>query len=176
MGELHVITGCMFSGKTTELLRVIKRFRAIDKKILLINHRDDTRYSATKVSTHDKYWIDEPSVFCTDLMTVDVNNYDVIGINEAQFFENLVVFCNDIVNRGKIVFVSGLDGDFEQKPFGELLSLIPNCDSITRLSGMCSLCRDGTAAYFTKRLIDNTTQKLVGSSEYYMAVCRKHLH
>ena len=173
MSELNLIIGCMFSGKTTELLRVAKRLRSIDQKVLLVNYFEDKRYSNTELATHDRDTM--PCTFIEDLMTLDYSNYSVICVNEAQFFTNLKKFTVKALNDNKILYISGLDGDYLQNPFGEILDLIPMCDSITRLHAFCKLCKDGTKAHFTKRTNSCTEQKLIGSDEY-IPVCRKHLN
>jgi thymidine kinase len=174
MGELHLIIGCMFSGKTTELLRIAKRLKSIDQTVALINYLEDTRYSTTDVTTHDKYSCDIESHLINDLSSLDVNSYSVICINEAQFFDGLKQFCMDMLSKSKIIYVSGLDGDFKQQPFGEILDLIPMCNTITRLHAFCKVCKNGNPAYFTKRLTNSKEQKLIGTDEY-IPVCRKHL-
>ena len=175
MGELHLIIGCMFSGKTTELLRTATRFKSIGKSITIINFAEDTRYSSTDVTTHDKYsCIDIKSHYTHQLDAKQYEDYSVICINEAQFFTGLKEFCISLMNKCKIVYVSGLDGDFQQNPFGEILQLIPLCNTVTRLNALCKLCGNGKFAYFTKRLTDSKEQKLIGT-EQYIPVCREHL-
>ena len=173
MAELNLIIGCMFSGKTTELLRIAKRLRSIEQKVILVNYFQDKRYSDTEMATHDKNSM--PCVFVEDLMTLDYSEYSIICINEAQFFTNLKQFTIKALNNNKKLFVSGLDGDYKQNTFGEILELIPMCDSITRLHAYCKVCKDGTKAHFTKRINSSTEQKLIGTDEY-IPVCRKHLN
>lgn len=173
MGELHIIIGCMFSGKTTELLRIANRLKSVEQKVLLINYYEDIRYSNTDIKTHDNTHTDIKSFFIKTL-DIDYSDYDVICINEAQFFTELRKFCLRAINDNKIVYVSGLDGDFQQKPFGEILDLIPLCNSINRLNAFCKICKNGTPAFFTKRLTDSLEQKLIGVNEY-IPVCRYHL-
>lgn len=174
MSELHLILGCMFSGKTTELLRIAKRLQSIGQSVLLINYAEDTRYSLNEVTTHDRYSCNINTEFTIDLKTIDYKKYSVICINEAQFFTNLKQFCLECLTASKIIYVSGLDGDFKQEPFGEILDLIPLCNTINRLHAFCKVCKNGTPAYFTKRLTESQTQKLIGTDEY-IPVCRKHL-
>ena len=102
-------------------------------------------------------------------------HHNVIGIDEAQFFEDLVPFVKQKVNDGFIVVVAGLIGDFEQKPFGHILELLPFCDTITHLKSYCTVSKDGTLAPFTKRIVDSKEQELVGADDMYTAVCRKYL-
>ena len=128
MGELHLIVGCMFSGKTTQLINIANSYRSIDKKVILINFKEDTRYSNTKVTTHDLNTCNVDTIFLENLDSYNSSEIEVICINEAQFFRGLKDYCVKAVSSGKIVYVSGLDGDFKQQNFGEILDLIPYCD------------------------------------------------
>lgn len=172
IATLNLIIGPMFSGKTTELLRIAKRLESIKLKVLLLNYYEDTRYSNSEMSTHDKYGL--PCKFIKNFDNLNYIDYDIICINEAQFFEKLVPFCKKVLSEDKTLYVSGLDGDFEQKKFGEILDLIPLSDSITKLHAFCKVCEDGTRAHFTKRIVSNKYQKLIGTDQY-IPVCRKHL-
>jgi len=98
---------------------------------------------------------------------------DVICINEGQFFENLVVFCTGMCNIGKEIYVCGLDGDYLKRPFGEILNLVPHCDTVTKMYALCMNCRNGTKACFTKKISNSNSLIEIGSSEIYMPVCRK---
>lgn len=170
--SLTVILGCMFSGKSTELLRQIKRLESIGKEVLLINHQNDNRYTQKeKVVTHDSQ-----SRFCIKTKTLfeieDHGKYDTIAIDEAQFFPDLYYFVLKRLKENKDIIVSGLIGDFQCKPIGDILRLLPHADDTVRLYALCSVCNDGTRAPFTKRLSNDTQQVLIGSDEY-VAVCRK---
>ena len=169
---LNLIIGPMFSGKTTELLRIARRLRSVNLKVLLLNYYEDTRYSDSEMSTHDKNGL--PCTFVKDLTSINYDDYDIICINEAQFFENLVSFCKGALQKNKTIYACGLDGDYKQEKFGEILDLIPLCNSITKLHAFCTICKDGTHAHFTKRITDNEQQKLIGTDEY-IPVCFKHL-
>lgn len=170
--SLNLIIGPMFSGKTTELLRIAKRLKSINLNVLLLNYYEDTRYSSTEMSTHDKTSL--PCTFVNDLTTVNYDDYDIICINEAQFFENLVQFCKEALNKNKTLYICGLDGDYKQEKFGEILNLVPLADKITKLHAFCTICKNTTPAFFTKRTCESTEQKLIGTEEY-IPVCRKHL-
>jgi len=172
LATLNLIIGPMFSGKTTELLRIAKRLQSINLKVLLLNYYEDTRYSNSEMSTHDKDGL--PCTFIKHFDNLNYDEYDVICINEAQFFSKLVPFCKKVLSKNKTLYVSGLDGDYKQEKFGEILDLVPLCDTITKLNAFCKICKDGTAAHFTKRLVTNKTQKLIGTDEY-IPVCRTHL-
>lgn len=173
--------GCMFSGKTSELIRRLNRVRAIGKQTIVINTRKDDRVDSESKCTHDKTII--PAIKVDDLMSekccnrVAKQDVDVIGIDKGQFFTNLKPFVEWCVNDlNKTVIVGGLYGNFRQDIFGDILSLIPMADSVTKLHALCRDCGDGTIASFTKRNIENDSQELVGSSESYKAVCRFHLY
>lgn len=175
-GHIHLILGCMFSGKTSELIRLIKRYKSINKKVLFINFAEDTRYGNDKVYTHDQFGYE--GEFLTNLKEITLEqkqNFDVFVINEGQFFENVKEFALEICESfGKDVVVSGLDGDFQRKPFkNNLLELIPISDSVQVLTAFCVCCGDETPARFSKRLTNDLSQKLIGNSQY-QPVCRKH--
>lgn len=172
LATLNLIIGPMFSGKTTELLRIAKRLQSIDLNVLLLNYSEDTRYSTTEMTTHDKYGL--PCTFIKHFDNLECDRYDVICINEGQFFNRLVPFCKKMLLKNKTIYVSGLDGDYKQEKFGEILDLIPLCDTITKLHAFCKICKDCTPAHFTKRLVSNKSQKLIGTDQY-IPVCRKHL-
>ena len=161
----------MFSGKTTELVRRIRRHCLAKRQCVVIKYRGDTRYSEEKLSTHDLAMI--PAISCQKLSEVDskVQNADVIGIDEGQFYPDLLPFCESQANAGKIVIVSALDGTFERKRFNSVDDIIPLCESVVKLNAVCTVC--GATAAFSKRIVDDTKLELVGGSDKYTAVCRK---
>jgi thymidine kinase len=164
----------MFSGKTTALITAAKMNKLLNKKVLIINYNQDNRYSSSdKMVTHDLI-----SVECQpcekDLLKCAIeSDVDVICINEGQFFENLVIFCTAMCNIGKEIYVCGLDGDYLKRPFGEILNLIPHCDTITKMYALCMNCKNGTKACFTKKKTKSDSLIEIGSSDIYMPVCRK---
>lgn len=162
----------MYSGKSTELIRRVNRFKSIGKKVLVVNHSIDNRYTEKEVVvSHSGSAIE--SIKTDSIQNIDVGEYDVIAIDEGQFFEDLytrVLFWTD--NQQKTVVIAGLSGDYERKPMGDLLSLIPHCDDLSFTRAYCSSCRNGTSATFTKRLTDDTKQVVVGTTDMYSAVCR----
>ena len=172
--SIHLIMGCMFSGKTTALINAAKMNKLLNKKVLMINYNLDNRYSSSdKMSTHDLISVD-CTAFEKDLLKCAVDSeVDVICINEGQFFENLVVFCTGMCNIGKEIYVCGLDGDYLKRPFGEILNLIPHCDTVIKMYALCMNCRNGTKACFTKKINNSNSLIEIGSSEIYMPVCRK---
>ncbi len=173
--RIEIILGCMFSGKSTELLRRCNRYNAIDKKVLLINHISDIRTNDS-IKTHSNYV--QNATKTDSLMSLlnkkDFIDADIIGIDEAQFFNDLYNFVLSAEKYNKIIIIAGLDGDYNRKPFGQLLECIPLCDSVEKLSAMDMIDKDGTPAIFTKRIVNNNEVVLVGSTESYMAVSRKN--
>jgi thymidine kinase len=177
-GYLELAIGPMFSGKTSWILQKYQQHMYCDNKVVVINHAEDVRYDSTMLSTHDKKMI--PCIQLTDfneksLDTTVTNNIitaDVILINEGQFFTGLFHFVNMLLEKKKIIYICGLDGDFKQKKFGELLDLIPICDKVYKLRSLCSLCKNGTRAIFSHRVNKVIEQKLIGS-DMYIPLCRK---
>ncbi len=177
IGSIDIIMGCMFSGKSTELIRLANRYKVLEMKVLIVNHKLDNRYSEDAVATHSDIKMDCLSI---DSLSKIKENYktlydgsQVIIIEEAQFFEGLYDFVLDSCEKdGKHVIVVGLDGDSNRNMFGDIIKLIPVCDSVKKLYGLCVRCKDGTKACFTKRLVDNDSQVFIGTTEF-QAVCRK---
>jgi len=181
-GALHLIMGCMYSGKSTEILKIIRRNKILDKKIMAINHTIDNRYGTNKIISHDKSETEciqisalLPIIQFKNDYKIKFHKADIIIIEEAHFFEDLYDFVIQSVDTyNKTVYVVGLNGDFEKKPIGQINKLIPHCDTIQKLDALCTMCKDGTFAIFTKRIIDDENQILVGSRDMYIPVCRKH--
>ena len=188
-GYLEIIIGSMFSGKTSKLFEVYKQCKFCNISVTVINHSIDTRYHDTMLSSHDKIMI--PCLQAQQLKDIwtdsgfhesgnqsDKYAYnllrtsDVILINEGHFFPDLYDGVVDMLKNNKKIYVCGLDGDFERKKFGAILDLIPLCDKVTKLTSLCSLCKDGTPGIFSMRLTCDKTQTLVGSDNY-IPVCRK---
>ena len=162
----------MYSGKTTEILRIVNSLKHIDEIPMIIKPIIDNRYSKDKISTHNKQEYDCISVNYLSATRNITNNY--IIIEEAQFFNDLLLFVIDQVEmKGKNVIVVGLDGDFNRENFGEIHKLIPLCDDIVKLKAYCSICRNGVRAIFSKRISEKKDKILVGSDGDYIAVCRK---
>ena len=174
-GTIRVYLGCMFSGKTSEIIREYTRWNKIKKSAICINFDADNRYGEDDyVYSHDLNKIE--CIKTNKLMEIDKNiiqNHDVILINEGQFFNDLIEFCQlwcDIFN--KHIVVCGLDGDFLRKPFGQINQLISIADEVTKLKAFCVKCNDGTPGIFTWRLSNDTNQISIGND--YIPVCRKH--
>lgn len=174
MARLEIIMGNMFSGKSTELIRRLKRHQAIGTQILVINSAKDIRSDSDVLQTHDRSTLD--CIKTNSLKTVNVPiGTQVVGIDECQFFTGLRDFVESCLNRNIHAVLAGLDGDFMQQTFGELLSMVPLADEVTKLTALCMECLDGTPGPFTKRTVESKEQELVGAAECYKAVCRRHL-
>ena len=173
---LELIIGPMFSGKTTHLILLYKLYTLSNKTVCVINYSEDKRYHDNKVSSHDKSMID--STFNVDnLNNIDIEmllGYDVFLINEGQFFTNIYDFTKNLVEtHKKIVYITGLDGNYKREAFdnGCLLKLIPLCDNVIKKRSLCKKCNDGTSAMFTHRITNDKTEKLIGINEY-IPLCR----
>jgi thymidine kinase len=177
-GSLEVICGSMFSGKSEELIRRLKRAQLAKQNVLVFKHSLDERTLLDYVVSHNgnkikAIPIDNPS-FISSLMTPEI---DVIGIDEVQFFSREIVniVCT-LIDQSKRVIVAGLDLDFRQHPFGSVPLLLAIADNVTKLKAICMLC--GSDAHFSQRLVDDHPAKyddptiLVGAQESYQARCR----
>ena len=175
--SLSIIMGNMFSGKTSELIRRLKRLKVIGKKVLVVNSAKDTRSPDEVLKTHDNVKFNCHKVYdLFDLIyTDDFDDVDIIAIDEAQFFPRLKKFVEYCLYEGKEVIPAGLDADSFQRKFGELIDCIPLACEVTKLSALCMYCKDGTPGPFTKRIVDNKELELIGGTDMYRAACRKHL-
>ncbi|KAI4832697.1 hypothetical protein KUCAC02_015652 [Chaenocephalus aceratus] len=170
-GQIQIIFGPMFSGKSTELLRRVRRFQIAQYNCLVIKYAKDTRYSDTGVATHDKNIMEAvPANRLGDLRPQALQAC-VIGIDEGQFFTDTVEFCEEMANLGKIVIVAALDGTFQRKPFGNILNLIPLAESVVKLHAVCMQCYKEAA--YTKRIGAEKEVEVIGGTDKYQAVCRK---
>jgi thymidine kinase len=175
--RIEIILGCMYSGKSTELLRRTNRYQAIGKNILLINHTNDIR-TGDSVKTHRNET--ENALKITNLMDIFITpnqrtavfKADVIGIDEAQFFDNnLINVCNDLAKAGKRVVVAGLDKDYAAQAFGPIQQLIVDAEYVTKVNAICMVC--GDPASFTQRISAEKDLVVVGETDKYEARCRK---
>eukprot|EP01095_Lingulamoeba_sp_RSL-Kostka_P012953 TRINITY_DN5233_c0_g1_i1.p1 TRINITY_DN5233_c0_g1~~TRINITY_DN5233_c0_g1_i1.p1 ORF type:complete len:271 (+),score=88.41 TRINITY_DN5233_c0_g1_i1:60-815(+) len=170
-GYLQLIFGPMFSGKTTELLRRVKRYKLAQKNCIIIKYRADMRYGTeTQASTHDR--IKVAATPCSRLEEVKeiAEEYEVIGIDEGQFFPDIVEFCSYWSNLGKICIVAALDGTYQRKPFGRVIELISMAESVKKLSAVCVKCNKD--AYFTKRTTNEVEVEVIGGVDKYIPLCR----
>ena len=175
--SLHIIMGNMFSGKTSELIRRLKRLKVIHKNILVLNSDKDTRSPDEVLRTHDNVKFNCLKV--SDPFEVVVSDdflyCDTVAIDEAQFFPKLKKFVELCLFENKMVILAGLDGDCFQRKFGELIDCIPLATEVTKLSALCMKCNNGNVGPFTKRTVDSTELELIGGSDMYIAVCQKQL-
>ena len=170
-GKIKLIIGPMFSGKTSELINRYRKYSIANKKCLLIKYKKDNRYSSDKIVTHDGTNIE--AVTCLLLKEIDyyIDNYDVVCIDEIQFYDDASTYCEKWANKGKIVEACGLNGDYERKPFKVITNLIPLVDDIIYLKAVC--IETGKDASFSFRLVNNKNKELIGGSKEYSAVDRK---
>lgn len=179
VGYLEMFVGPMWSGKTSELLKIYKRHTFCNTTIVSINYIYDIRYGENIISTHDNISFPCKSVkklgdfsdILNNKLTDEFTSASIILINEAQFFEDIVEWVKVAVETyKKKVYLCGLDGDFQRNTFGNYLDLIPFSDKITKLHSICGLCKKNDAI-FTKRFGDDKQQELIGTDEY-VPVCR----
>ena len=173
---IESIFGPMFAGKTSELMRKIKRHRLAQKKCLVINFYADNRYSKEpKITSHDNLSIDAIKVKCLgDIKTSQINEVEVIGIDEGQFFVDLIEQAEKWANQGKIVIIAALDCTYQKKPFNKVTDLLAISEKVTKLSAVCMDC--GKDAAFTKRISDEGEIELIGGLDIYKPVCRACFH
>lgn len=173
-GIIETICGCMYSGKTEELIRQLKRCQYAQQKYQVFKPKLDNRYSETEVSTHDQIKItainiEKPQEIFQHLK----HDSQVIGIDEAQFFnEDIVNVAIKLADNGRRVILAGLDTDWQGQPFGPMPQLLAVSDIIRKQYAVCMAC--GEAATKTQRLVQNTDDILVGSFDVYEARCREH--
>lgn len=177
-GRLTVILGPMFAGKSTELMRRVKREMHARKTCFVIKYSKDTRYSADNMATHDRLTL-VANAAVSKLSEIKREAWlaaDVIAVDEGQFFPDVIEFCQQAADMGKIVIVSALDGDFRRQPFGRVLELVPLSDEVVKLTAVCMLCHENDAI-FTRRIGMSDQTELIGGEESYKAVCRDcYLH
>ncbi len=170
-GWIEVICGSMFSGKTEELIRRLKRARIARLKVEIFKPGVDTRYDEEKVVSHDENEILSTPVPASGNILLMANDVDVVGIDEAQFFDSeLPNVCNQLANSGVRVIVAGLDMDFQAKPFGPMPALLATAEYITKVHAICVKC--GKLAQYSHRKIANEKLVLLGETETYEPLCR----
>ncbi|XP_022611174.1 thymidine kinase, cytosolic [Seriola dumerili] len=170
-GQIQVIFGPMFSGKSTELMRRVRRFQIAQYNCLVIKYAKDTRYSDVGMATHDENTMDAVPAACLGDVRFQALKACVIGIDEGQFFPDTVEFCEEMANLGKTVIVAALDGTFQRKPFGKILNLVPLAESVVKLHAVCMQCYKEAA--YTKRLGAEKELEVIGGADKYQAVCRR---
>ncbi len=170
-GSIEVIAGSMFSGKTEELIRRLKRAKIARLKVEIFKPAMDTRYSLAEVVSHDENSILSTPVESSGNIMLLTGDVDVIGIDEAQFFDNgLIDVSITLANMGIRVIIAGLDMDFKGKPFGPIPGLMAVADHITKVHAICMRC--GDVAQFSHRLSDTDKLVLLGEKNEYEPLCR----
>ncbi len=170
-GWIEVVCGSMFSGKTEELIRRMKRARIAKQKVEIFKPKIDTRYSDKEVVSHDSNAILSTPVDHSRNILLLSNDIDVVGIDEAQFFDDsLVEVCNELANRGIRVIVAGLDMDFKGKPFGPIPKLLATAEYVTKVHAVCVKC--GDLAHYSHRLTNTDKLVLLGETDSYEPLCR----
>ena len=171
-GRIEVVCGSMFSGKTEELIRRMKRAKFAKQKVEIFKPSLDTRYSEGDVVSHDRNSIRSTSIDSSGSILLLASDIDVVGIDEAQFFDNgLVEVCNELANRGVRVIVAGLDMDYKGVPFGPIPALCAIADEVTKVHAICVKC--GALAYVSHRLVHNDKRVLLGEQDEYEPLCRE---
>jgi len=171
-GWIEVITGCMFSGKTEELIRRLRRAQIAKQKVKIFKTNIDSRYSKNSIVSHNEQSL--PSILIDDILEVikHADDAQVIGIDEAQFFsEDIVSLCNKLASEGKRIIIAGLDQDYTGKPFEPMPQLLAIAEYITKQHAICVVC--GNPADKTQRKTSESERVIVGAADIYEARCRK---
>ena len=171
-GWIEVIAGSMFSGKTEELIRRLRRAEIARQKVEIFKPSIDVRYSLTDVVSHDENTIRSTAVDNSATILLLAGNVDVVGIDEAQFFDvGLIDVCNKLSDMGVRVIVAGLDMDFRGKPFGPMPGLMASAEYVTKVHAICMRC--GNLAQFSHRLSDAEKLVVLGEKGAYEPLCRE---
>ena len=172
-GWIEVIVGCMFSGKTEELIRRLRRAQIAKMKVTIFKPEIDQRYSAEKIVSHSEQSLPSILVKSSEAILKLASESQVVGIDEGQFFDTgLVDVCNKLAEQGKRVIVAGLDMDFKGVPFEPIPQLLSIAEYITKTLAICVVC--GNPANMTQRTVKSGDRVLVGAIDSYEARCRKH--
>jgi thymidine kinase len=171
-GWIEVVTGSMFSGKTEELIRRIKRSEIAHQKVAMFKPKIDNRYSEKDVVSHDLKAVSSIPLAEAKEILEYIDDIEVVGIDEAQFFENdLIEVCNQIANKGKRVIVAALDMDFNGKPFGPIPELLSIAEYVTKVHAICMKC--GNLAHYSHRLSEAQKLVILGEKDIYEPLCRE---
>ncbi len=171
-GRIEVVCGSMFSGKTEELIRRLRRAQFAKQHVEIFKPAIDTRYSDEEVVSHDHHAIPSTPIDSSASILLLSSDIDVVGIDEAQFFdEGLVAVCNDLANRGIRVIIAGLDMDYKGVPFGPIPALCAIADDVTKVHAICVKC--GSLAYLSHRTVQNDKRVLLGETQEYEPLCRE---
>tara|TARA_R110002049_G_scaffold288033_1_gene470335 strand:+ start:2969 stop:3562 length:594 start_codon:yes stop_codon:yes gene_type:complete len=170
-GWIEVICGSMFSGKTEELIRRLKRAKIAKQKVEIFKPEVDIRYDEMAVVSHDYNQIHSTPVPSSANIPLLINDEDVVGIDEAQFFDmELVAVCNQLANQGIRVIVAGLDMDYKGVPFGPIPALLATAEYVTKVHAICVNC--GNLANHSHRIADNDKLVMLGETDSYEPLCR----
>ena len=170
-GWIEVICGSMFSGKTEELIRRLKRAKIANLKVEIFKPATDTRYDRIKIVSHDTNAIVSTPVDNSQKILLLAQDVDVVGVDEAQFFDSEISnVCDELAFKGIRVIVAGLDMDFTGKPFGQMPFLMAKADFVTKLHAICVKC--GQIANYSYRKIPNDDQVMLGEQDVYEPRCR----
>jgi thymidine kinase len=171
-GSLEVICGSMFSGKTEELIRRLKRVRIANQRLLVVKPVIDTRYAKEKIVSHDtNSFVSTPIQNPSEILSM-AQDVEVIGVDEAQFFDNSIAeICEQLATQGIRVIVAGLDMDFAGNPFGPIPLLMAKADHVTKLHAICVRC--GAMANYSYRIAAGESQVLLGATDSYEPRCRQ---
>ena len=171
-GRIEVICGSMFSGKTEELIRRLKRAKFAKQRVEIFKPAIDTRYSEADVVSHDSHSIASTPIDSSASILLFTLEIDVVGIDEAQFFDSgLIDVCNQLANNGIRVIVAGLDMDFKRIPFGPIPALCAIADEVTKVHAICVKC--GNLAYASHRITKSDKRVLLGEKADYEPLCRE---
>ena len=174
-GWIEVICGSMFSGKTEELIRRLKRVRIANLKVEIFKPSMDLRYDAQNIISHDENAILSTPIDNSQTILLLASEVDVVGIDEAQFFDDqLPDVCDQLASRGTRVIIAGLDMDYLGKPFGQMPFLLAKADYITKLHAICVVC--GNIASYSYRKTAKSGQVLLGEKDHYEPRCRHCYH
>lgn len=171
-GRIEVVCGSMFSGKTEELIRRMRRAQFAKQRVEIFKPAIDVRYSEEDVVSHDQKHIQSTPIDSSASILLLANDIDVVGIDEAQFFDmGLVGVCNELAYRGVRVIIAGLDMDFKGEPFGPMPALCAIADDVTKVHAICVRC--GALAYVSHRKVQNDRRVLLGETQEYEPLCRE---
>jgi len=170
-GWLEVVCGCMFSGKTEELIRRLKRAKIANMKVEIFKPTADTRYDKARIVSHDENFIHSTPVASSDEILKKIDGIEVVGIDEAQFFDERLPFvCHELASKGVRVIVAGLDMDYLARPFGPMPQLLAQAEYITKVHAICVRC--GNLASYSFRKSTETETVLLGEKQHYEPRCR----
>jgi thymidine kinase len=171
-GWIEVVCGSMFSGKTEELIRRLKRAKIANLKVEIFKPALDVRFDEVKIISHDENYIHSTPIDNSQKILLFAQDVDVVGIDEAQFFDDGIAdVCDKLACRGIRVIVAGLDMDYSGKPFGQVPFLMAKADYVTKLHAICMKC--GEMANYSYRKIPNEDRIMLGEKDVYEPRCRR---